>query len=327
MEETCSASMLAEAATPFWMFVVLAIFAIPTAFWVVMYSLPQLYMAFRPVPDLKKRYNATWALVTGGGSGIGKALAFKLAKQGLNVVVVSLDDDFLKETMAQLKENFPDLEFRSVGVNFAPGVDYLKQIKEATKDIDIQIVFNNAGFLVTGFFDQAPLGKLLVNMECNATAAINISHHFSSQWVSAKKKGCIVFTSSVAGFIPTPFSGMYGATKAFVSQIACSMHIELQSLGIDVCAVHPSPVASNFYDKLDHKIDILESACKQAVPPEDLPDDIFRSIGCCALRDLGGMAVSSRMGTFFLPYNFFTEVFAAAAPYLPDWKTHNKTRS
>ena len=166
MEETCSASMLAAAATPFWMFVVLAIFAVPTAFWVVMYSLPQLYMAFRPVPDLKKRYNATWALVTGGGSGIGKALAFKLAKQGLNVVVVSLDDDFLKETMAQLKENFPDLEFRSVGVNFAPGVDYLKQIKEATKDIDIQIVFNNAGFLVTGFFDQAPLGKLLVNMEC-----------------------------------------------------------------------------------------------------------------------------------------------------------------
>ena len=117
------------------------------------------------------------------------------------------------------------------------------------------------------------------------------------------------------------------AFKAFVSQLACSLHIELQSLGIDVCAVHPSPVASNFYNDLDHKIDILESACKQAVPPEDLPDDIFRSIGCCALRDLGAMAWSSRMGTFFLPYNFFTEMFAAAAPFLPDWKTHNKTRS
>ena len=166
MEGTCTASMLAEAATPFWKVVILAIFAFPTAFWVVMYVLPQLYMAFRPVPDLKKRYDATWALVTGGGSGIGKALAFKLARQGLNVVVVSLDDDILKATMIQLKETFPDLEFRSVGVNFAPGVDYLKAIKEATKDIDIQIVFNNAGFLVTGFFDQAPLGKLLVNMEC-----------------------------------------------------------------------------------------------------------------------------------------------------------------
>jgi short-subunit dehydrogenase len=246
-------------------------------------------MIFRPVPDLKKKYNATWSLVTGGGSGIGKAIAFKLAKQGLNVVIVSLDDDMLKETMTQLKESYPDLEFRSVGVSFSPGIDYLKEIDAATQDLEcIPILFNNAGFLVTGFFDQAPLGKLLANMECNATAAVNITHHFCAKLVTQKKKGCIVFTSSVAGFIPTPFSGMYGATKAFVSQLACSLHIELSSLGIDVCAVHPSPVNSNFYNNLDHKIAILESACKQAVPPEALPDEIFKSIGACALRDIGG---------------------------------------
>jgi short-subunit dehydrogenase len=268
---------------------VLSIAAFPTIFWIVIYLIPQLYMIFRPVPDLKKKYNATWALVTGGGSGIGKAIAFKLAKQGLNVVIVSLDDDMLKETMTQLKEAYPDLEFRSVGVSFSPGIDYLKVIDAATKDLEcIPIIFNNAGFLVTGFFDQAPLGKLLANMECNATAAVNITHHFCAKLVTQKKTGCIVFTSSVAGFIPTPFSGMYGATKAFVSQLACSLHIELSSLGIDVCAVHPSPVNSNFYNNLDHKIAILESACKQAVPPEALPAEIFKSIGACALRDIGG---------------------------------------
>ena len=259
-EETCSASILAAAAansegTPLWKVMILSFFAFPTVFWVVMYAIPQLFMTFRPVPDLKKRYNATWSLVTGGGSGIGKALSFKLARQGLNVVVVSLDDDFLKATMKQLKETFPDLEFRSVGCAFSPGVDYLKQINEATKDIEIPIIFNNAGFLVTGFFDQAPLGKLLANVECtyiiyvectvlflmivpsslflvnfpshsfsfcstalrpnkqtkgNLTANVNITHHFVSKLVSSKKKGCVVFTSSVAGFIPTPFSGMYG---------------------------------------------------------------------------------------------------------------------
>lgn len=288
---TCSAEalMAAAAGSPStWLMIVLAVVALPTAIWLIGYSLPQLYMAFRPVPDLKKKYDANWALVTGAGSGIGKAIAFKLAKQGLNVVVVSLDDDILKETITQLRETYKDLEFRSVGVNFSPGVDYLTEIDKATKDIDIPIIFNNAGFLVTGFFDQAPLGKLLANVECNATAAVNITHHFVSKLVTTQKKGCVVFTSSVAGFIPTPFSGMYGATKAFVSQLACSLHIELKSLGIDVCAVHPSPVDSNFYNNLDHKIEILESACKQAVSPEALPDDIFRSIGACALRDLGG---------------------------------------
>jgi hypothetical protein len=51
---------------------VLAILAFPTAFWLVMYLIPQIFMVLRPVPDLKKRYNAEWALVTGSGSGIGE---------------------------------------------------------------------------------------------------------------------------------------------------------------------------------------------------------------------------------------------------------------
>jgi NADPH:quinone reductase-like Zn-dependent oxidoreductase len=121
------------------------IFAIPTLIWLTGYLIPQIYMAIRPVPNLKKKYDATWSLVTGAGSGIGKALAFKLASQGLNVVVVSLDDDYLKQTMKELKEHYPDLEFRSVAVTFSPGVPYLEKIIEATKDIDINIVFNNAG--------------------------------------------------------------------------------------------------------------------------------------------------------------------------------------
>ena len=79
--------------------------------------------------------------------------------------------------------------------------------------------------------------RLLANVECNATASFAIAHFFLQKLVSEQLKGCIVFTSSVAGFIPTPFAASYAATKAFVSQLACSLHIEVQSLGIDVCAV------------------------------------------------------------------------------------------
>lgn len=305
----------------------LYLLAFPTAFWIVSYAVPQLYMALRPVPDLKKRYEgATWALVTGAGSGIGKALAFKLASQGLNVVLVSLDDEFLKRTVEELKAAYPSLEFRSVGTSFSPGVAYLKAIVDATDDIFVQCVFNNAGFIVTGFVDQTNPNKILANIECNATASFSIAHHFLGKMVSHRRKGCIVFTSSVAGFIPTPFAASYAATKAFVSQLACCLHIEVASLGIDVCAVHPSPVASNFYDKVDHKIELMEVAQKSAVPPQDLPNEILKSVGVCASRDLGTMAWATRAGTFFLPFNFFTALFTAAAPFLPDYKVHNKNR-
>ena len=47
--------------------------------------------------------------------------------------------------------------------------------------------------------DQAPIGKLLVNMECNATAGVNVSHYFITKLIEQKQRGCIVFTSSVAG--------------------------------------------------------------------------------------------------------------------------------
>lgn len=308
-------------------FYALASLAFPTLFWLTCYLLPQIYMScLRPVPDLKRRYDASWALVTGAGSGIGKALAFKLASQGLNVVLVSLDDEHLKSTLKELQLKYPALQFRSVGVSFSPGSDYLEQISRATADISIQCVFNNAGFIVTGFVDQTPLAKILANIECNATASFAIAHHFLEKLVASRSRGCVVFTSSVAGFIPTPFAASYAATKAFVSQLACSLHIEVQALGIDVCAVHPSPVASNFYDKVDHRIELMEQAQKSAVGPEALPNEILRSVGCCALRDIGAMAWGTRIGTFFIPYNFFTELFTAASPFLNDYKVHNKNR-
>ena len=255
VDETCIAEAVSSSSSTLLASIISilpTVLAIPTLIYVVGYLVPQIYMCIRAVPNLKARYDAEWALVTGAGTGIGRAIAFALAKQGLNVVIVSLDDDALKMTMMDIRKAFPYHTFRSVGVTFSPGVDYMKAIAKATEDIHVPIVFNNAGFMVTGFLDQTVIGKLLANMECNATACLNIAHFFVQKLVAKKRKGCIVFTSSVAGFIPTPFAVMYASTKAFVSQFAASLHIECQALGIDVCAIHPSPVASQFYSNLDH---------------------------------------------------------------------------
>lgn len=115
------------------------------------YWVPKLLISILPTQNLRKKYGAEWALVTGSSSGIGKSIAQRLALDGLNVVLVALNEPLLDKTFDELKQTFPDREFVKVGVNLgAPG--YLDKVADATKDLNIQLVFNNAGYMLTGFF-------------------------------------------------------------------------------------------------------------------------------------------------------------------------------
>ena len=140
-----------------------------------------------------------------------------------------------------------------------------------------------------------------------------------------KIRGCFLFTSSVSGYIPNPFAVIYGATKAFVSQFAASLAIEVRANGIDVLAVHPSPVASNFFDKV-HKLESLEMAQKAAVSPASVPGKMLMCVGRCHLGDLGGMAVGVRVVTALVPYDFLAGVFSFFAPVMGDYKKYNSNR-
>lgn len=298
--------------------------AIPIV-WLVLYFAPFVYIWVRGTQDLKKKYGAEWALVTGGSTGIGRAICEELAKQGLNIVVCALPE-FLDKAVDELKATYASQQFVAVPVSFAPGQDYMGAIKKATAGKNVQLIFNNAGFIVTGFFDTQPLPKHLVNVECNATAAVAITHHFASLLVAQGKRGCIVFTSSASAFIPNPFAIIYGATKAFMSQFAASIAVELQCKGIDVCVVHPSPVASHFYNSVQHKIDSMEQFKKIAVPPSVLPHAIFSAVGRVVLLDQGATAIMMRLFVAFVPYNFLASLIAFLAPVLPDYKNNDAKR-
>eukprot|EP00435_Cladocopium_sp_Y103_P045494 s1365_g13.t1 len=268
--------------------------------------------------DLKLRYGATWALVTGGSSGIGKELARKLLSQGLNVVIVARDEPVFAETLKELKAQFPKQEVRSVKANLSDSSGaWMADVKDATKDVNIQLLFNNAGFIVTGFFEQHSVDTHLANFHCNLTANIHLTHHFYSLMINKGLKGCIVFTSSSAGFIPNPFAAMYGCTKSGVSELAASLAVEGKARGVDVHAVHPSPVNSRFTsgggnDVKVHKMNMFEMAYKMATGPEVLPNQIFAAIGRSPVMiDLGGTSIGMRHLWFAPMISFWLELRTA----------------
>lgn len=127
--------------------IVLLLLAIPTILWLVTYTSANLSMLLGGPVDLKKKYNAKWVLVTGAGTGIGRALSNYCAEKGLNVVLVSLPDKHLDEAAEQLRSMYPKQEFRAIATKFDHKTDYLTPIIEGTKDIDVNVVFNNVSFL------------------------------------------------------------------------------------------------------------------------------------------------------------------------------------
>lgn len=138
-----------------------------------------------------------------------------------------------------------------------------------------------------------------------------------------KLKGCVVFTSSPAGFMPGPFAAMYASTKSFLSMFGASIAAEVKPLGIEVLVFHPSPIASRFYDN-QKKIDILEFFKGFAASADSLPDKVFACIGRTIWADVGITATVFRLVPKILDFNALATLTATTAHTLPDYKRHSK---
>jgi short-subunit dehydrogenase len=266
-----------------------------------------------PEQNLKHKYGAKWAIVTGSSSGIGKAIAEKLASQGINVVLAALDDTLLANTFTELQKKFPSVTFRKVGVNLGQDGKYMDSIVEATRDIEVNLVFNNAGYICPGLFADTEYDRLRANFECNAGCTIPITHHFLRLMLSRKQRGLVAFTSSSAGYFAGPTATLYSSTKAFVTNFAVTLAAEIKSDGIDVVAMHPSPVATNFYKTIGPALSSLQTAQKAGIAPSVIADQIFAAAGRLTIWDQGSVSFVFRLVNKILDFGLFSEIVARLA--------------
>ena len=185
------------------------------------------------------------ALITGASSGIGKELARIHASKNGDLILVARRIEELKKLKLELEEQFKIkvwvIEQDLTATNAA------KEVYEFTKSnqLEVDYLFNNAGFGGHGFFVDRPIAKDLEMIDLNVSALVELSHLFL-QDMKIRKAGKILNTASTAGFLPGPLQATYFATKAFVVSFSEALAHELKPHNISVTALCPGPVKTEF---------------------------------------------------------------------------------
>ncbi|MBQ9032542.1 MAG: SDR family oxidoreductase [Parasporobacterium sp.] len=178
------------------------------------------------------------AIVTGGSSGIGRAVAESLAQKGLTVYEFS-------------RRQIPDPGVIHMGVDVTDeaAVDAaVEQIRKNHQRIDILV--NCAGFGISGAVEFTTLEDARRQLDVNFFGTV-ICTRAVLKIMREQGHGRIVCVSSVAGAIPIPFQTFYSVSKSAISTYATALANEVRPYGVTVCAVMPGDIASGFTDARD----------------------------------------------------------------------------
>lgn len=179
------------------------------------------------------------ALVTGASGGIGEAIARELAPN-YQLVLVARSADKLNALAAQLI----GAETIVLDLSTADAVQKLTRELE-TRNLDISVLVNNAGFADYGEFWLADPKKLEEMIMINVVTLTMLTRALLPAMV-ARKAGKVMNVASTAAFMPGPLMAVYYASKAFVLSFSEALSEELSGTGVSVTALCPGPVSTGF---------------------------------------------------------------------------------
>ncbi|MFJ6723718.1 SDR family NAD(P)-dependent oxidoreductase [Streptomyces sp. NPDC091281] len=181
------------------------------------------------------------ALVTGAGTGIGAAIAQRLAARGQDLVLVARDAARLDAVAGQARREH-GVEVLTVPLDLSlPDCParLAQQLKEA--DVTVDLLVNNAGAAVTGAVGGTDPARLRASVDLNAAAVAELSALFLPAML-ARGRGGIVNIASTAAYAPAPYNAAYAASKAFVLSFTRALWHETRGTGVRVVAVSPGAI-------------------------------------------------------------------------------------
>jgi short-subunit dehydrogenase len=183
--------------------------------------------------------------VTGASAGIGLSLAEELAGGKANLVLTARRTDRLEKIAADLSAKHGiKVEVCGADLTRTDAPDLIHGFT-AGRNIEIELLINNAGFGAFGYIHQIPAERMLEMVQVNCSAVVHLTRLYISGMVE-RKHGDVLIVASVAGFQALPFNAVYAATKAFDLLFAEGIAEEVRQFGVHVCALCPGATTTEF---------------------------------------------------------------------------------
>lgn len=197
------------------------------------------------------------ALVTGASSGIGRAIAERLAREGLQVHAVARSADALAELAA-----------RTGCVAHAVDIGDTAALEALLGGIDVDVLINNAGVSRAGNILTAGARDIDEQVDINLRAALHLAR-LALPGMIARKCGHIINITSIAGHYEFDGNTVYHATKAAMHTVSRQLRVDTFGHNVRVTEVSPGRVATDIFAKV-HGID-PEAARRRFIDDYDLP--------------------------------------------------------
>lgn len=189
------------------------------------------------------RLHPRLVVVTGAGSGIGRATAIKFAKLGAHVVVSDIDLDAASATTAMIRGNGRSASAAQLDVTDPEAWQaFARDVLAEHGYTDVLV--NNAGMLVGGPFLELSPADWERQLSVNLMGVVYGCRAFGAQMVE-RGSGHIVNIASAAAFTPTPVMAPYSVSKAGVKMLTECLRLELGPKGVGVSAICPGVINTN----------------------------------------------------------------------------------